>query len=190
MRKENFTAALAVLQELGAKIVEVNLDLLKYSIAIYYIIATAEASTNLAKFDGIRYGHRSKKAETLDEVYDFSRREGFGKEVKSRIILGTYVLSAGYQDAYTNKAQKVRALLIRSIKEAFAHCSLIAMPTSPFAAFPLHSIQDPLQMYYKIFTQLPLTCRLPSNRVPSGFNKEGKPSDSNFSALFCTTSKS
>jgi aspartyl-tRNA(Asn)/glutamyl-tRNA(Gln) amidotransferase subunit A len=97
--KEIFNKALDVLKGLGAEIVEVDLSILKYSLAVYYILATAEASTNLARFDGIRYGLRSQRAKTLDEVYDFSKEEGFGHEVKRRILLGTYVLSAGYQDA-------------------------------------------------------------------------------------------
>src|SRR6185312_442648 len=99
--------------------------------AVYYILATAEASTNLARFDGIRYGQRSTRARTLDEVYDFSKEEGFGPEVKRRIMLGTFVLSAGYQDAYYRKAQKVRTLILRSYNEAFTKCDLIATPVSP-----------------------------------------------------------
>jgi aspartyl-tRNA(Asn)/glutamyl-tRNA(Gln) amidotransferase subunit A len=104
--KKNFDAAVDTMKQLGAKIVDVNLDLIKHSISVYYILATAEASTNLARFDGIRYGVRAKEAKTLDEVYTFSRRNGFGEEVKRRIMLGTYVLSAGYQDAFYKKAQR------------------------------------------------------------------------------------
>ena len=131
-----FLKALDVLKSLGASMVDVDLSILKHSIATYYILATAEASTNLARFDGIRYGVRAPEAKTLDEVYDLSEKEeGFGPEVKRRILLGTYVLSAGYKDAYYKKAQKVRTLIIQQFREAFKACQLIAMPTSPFAAF-------------------------------------------------------
>lgn len=174
--KQLFEKSLTVLKKLGAEIVDVDLSTLKYSIAVYYIIATAEASTNLARFDGIRFGNRSPRAKTLDEVYDLSKEEGFGPEVKRRILLGTYVLSAGYQDAYYKKAQKVRALMIKQYNEAFKKCSLIAMPVSPFAAFEIGSIKDPLQMYLEdIYT---ISCNLvgvPAVSVPGGFTRDGKP---------------
>jgi aspartyl-tRNA(Asn)/glutamyl-tRNA(Gln) amidotransferase subunit A len=174
--KENFLCAIDTLKGLGANILDVDLDLLKYSVAIYYILATAEASTNLARFDGVRYGHRSSKATTLDDVYDFSRQEGFGKEVKNRIMLGTYVLSSGYQDAYYKKAQKVRMLMIERFKEVFSKCQLIAMPCSPFPTFPLGAIQDPLQMYLQdLYTICANLVGLPAISIPSGFNKEHKP---------------
>ncbi len=174
--KENFLASLEVLKKLGCEIVDVDLDILKTSIAVYYILATAEASTNLARFDGIRYGLRSAKAKTLDEIYDYSKQEGFGPEVKNRILLGTYVLSSGYQDAYYRHAQKVRTLIIRKFSEAFKQCIAIAMPVSPFPAFPLGSIQDPLQMYLQdIYTIAANLAGLPAISVPSGFSKEGKP---------------
>ncbi|MFI5335011.1 MAG: amidase family protein, partial [Chlamydiales bacterium] len=163
-------------ESLGAKIVDVDLDILKYSIAVYYILSTAEASTNLARFDGVRYGHRSARAKTLDEVYDLSKQEGFGPEVKNRILLGTFVLSSGYQDAYYKKAQKVRALIIQKLREAFALCDVIALPSSPFAAFPLGAIQEPLQMYLQdVYTICANLCGLPSISVPSGFTKDHKP---------------
>jgi aspartyl-tRNA(Asn)/glutamyl-tRNA(Gln) amidotransferase subunit A len=174
--KENFMQSIETLKELGASIVDVDLDLLKYSIAAYYILATAEASTNLARFDGIRYGKRSARAATLDEVYDFSKQEGFGPEVKKRILLGTYVLSSGFQDAFYKKAQKVRTLMIQKFKAAFEKCSIIAMPTSPFTAFPLGAIQDPLQMYLQdVFTIAANLAGLPSISVPSGFDHENHP---------------
>lgn len=174
--KENFLASIETLKSLDCEIIDVDLEILKTSIAVYYILATAEASTNLARFDGIRYGVRSSKAKTLDEVYDFSKQEGFGAEVKNRILLGTYVLSAGYQDAYYRQAQKVRTLIIRRFAEAFKHCSAIAMPVSPFPAFPLGSIHDPLQMYLQdIYTIAANLAGLPAISVPSGFNKDGKP---------------
>lgn len=174
--REKFDSAIETLKGLGAQIVDIDLSILKYSIAVYYILATAEASTNLARFDGIRYGVRSPRAKTLDEVYDFSKEEGFGPEVKRRIILGTYVLSAGYQDAYYKKAQKVRALIIKQYKEAFSKCDMVAMPVSPFAAFEIGAIQDPLQMYLEdIYTLSVNLAGLPAISVPNGFTKEGKP---------------
>lgn len=164
------------LKDLGAEIVEVDLDILKYSVAIYYILATAEASTNLARFDGIRYGLRSFRAKTLEELYDFSKEEGFGPEVKRRIMLGTYVLSAGYQDAFYRKAQKVRTLVIRSYQEAFKQCDLIASPVSPFAAFEIGSIKDPLQMYLEDIYAIGVNLAgLPAVSIPNQLTKDGKP---------------
>jgi aspartyl-tRNA(Asn)/glutamyl-tRNA(Gln) amidotransferase subunit A len=139
-------------------------------------VSTAEASTNLARFDGIRYGIRSQKAKNLDEIYDFSKQEGFGKEVKRRILLGTFVLSSGYQDAYYKKAQKVRTLLINKFKEIFKECDLIALPSSPSAAFEIGKIQNPLEMYLQdIYTVSANLAGLPSISVPSGFTKDQKP---------------
>lgn len=174
--KENFLQSMEVMKNLGFTLVDIDLSLLKYSIAVYYILATAEASTNLARFDGIRYGLRSDRARTLDEVYEYSKQEGFGKEVKNRILLGTYVLSSGYKDAYYKKAQQVRTLVIEQYKKAFRNCRYIAMPTSPFAAFPLGEIQDPLQMYLQdIYTIGANLAGLPAISIPSGFNQEHKP---------------
>jgi aspartyl-tRNA(Asn)/glutamyl-tRNA(Gln) amidotransferase subunit A len=174
--KANFLQSLGVFKNLKCEIVDIDLDILKTSVAVYYILATAEASTNLARFDGIRYGHRSSKAKTLEEVYDFSKQEGFGPEVKNRILLGTYVLSSGYQDAYYRHAQKVRTLMIRKFEAAYRKCSLIALPVSPFTAFPLGSIHDPLQMYLAdIYTIAANLAGVPAISVPSGFDKSGKP---------------
>lgn len=174
--KESFMSAIEVYKSLGATIVDVDLDIFKYSVATYYVLATAEASTNLARFDGVRYGNRSSRAATLDEVYDFSKQEGFGPEVKKRILLGTYVLSAGYQDAYYKKALKVRALMIQKLKAAFEKCAIIAMPTSPMTTFPLGGIQDPLQMYLQdIFTIAANLAGLPAISIPAGFSSEGLP---------------
>lgn len=174
--KANFYQSLETLKSLGASIVDIDLDILKTSISVYYIIATAEASTNLARFDGIRYGVRSTRAKTLEEVYDFSKQEGFGSEVKQRIMLGTYVLSSGYQDAFYKKAQKVRSLIIEQFKKAFSECHLICMPTSPFTAFELNAIQDPLQMYLQdIYTICGNLAGLPCISVPSGFCSSKKP---------------
>lgn len=175
MRK-NFDEALNVYKSLGAKIVPVDLDITKYSVAVYYILATAEASTNLARFDGIRYGHRSKAAKTLDEVYDLSRGEGFGSEVKRRILLGTYVLSAGFQSAYYTKAQQVRTLMIDAYEKAFETCDAILTPVATSAAFKAGAIQDPLQVYLQdIFTIPANLAGLPAISVPSGFDSRGMP---------------
>lgn len=174
--KENFDQAIEVFKKLGFNIVDISLELLKYSTAVYYILATAEASTNLARFDGIRYGIRSQRAKTLEEIYDYSKQEGFGPEVKNRILLGTYVLSSGYQDAYYRKAQKVRRLIIERFKQAFEQCNLIAMPCSPIPAFNLGSIQDPLQMYLQDIYTIPANLAgLPAISIPSGFSKEKLP---------------
>lgn len=174
--KSTFEAALEVYKKLGAELVDIDLQIFKYSLAVYYILATAEASTNLARFDGIRYGVRAARAKTLDEVYDYSKEDGFGKEVKRRILLGTYVLSAGYQDAYYKKAQKVRALIIKAYKDAFQKCDIIATPVSPFAAFKIGSIQDPLQMYLEDIYTIPVNLAgVPAISIPVGFSKDGKP---------------
>ncbi len=174
--KKHFEQSLEMLKSLGAELINVDLSILKYSIAVYYILATAEASTNLARFDGIRYGQRSAQAKTLDEVYEFSKEEGYGQEVKRRILLGTFVLSAGYQDAYYKKGQKVRTLIIERFKEAFKQCDLVVTPVSPIPAFEIGSIQDPLQMYLAdIYTIASNLAGLPAISVPSGFTADGKP---------------
>jgi aspartyl-tRNA(Asn)/glutamyl-tRNA(Gln) amidotransferase subunit A len=174
--KNLFLDALEVYKSLGVKIVEINLDLIKYSIPTYYILATAEASTNLARFDGIRYGIRSPEAKTLEEIYEYSRGLGFGPEVKQRILLGTYVLSAGYQDAYYKKAQKVRSLIIRDYKSAFESCDLIALPATPTTSFKLGSIQDPLKMYMQdIYTISANLAGVPALTLPIGFSASHLP---------------
>lgn len=174
--KANFMEALEVLKSLGCEIVPIDLNILKYSLATYYIIATAEASTNLARFDGIRYGIRSPRAETLEQVYDYSRTEGFGREVKKRIFLGTYVLSAGYQDDYYKQATRVRVKIIESFNVAFEKCAVIAIPVCPTAAFEKGTIQDPLQMYLQdIYTIGVNLARLPAISVPSGFSVQKRP---------------
>ena len=174
--KDLFLQSIKNLEKLGCKIVDVDLDILQYSLATYYIIATAEASTNLARFDGIRYGVRSKKAETLDQIYDYSRTEGFGSEVKKRIFLGTYVLSAGHQDAYYKKAMKVRLKIIDSFNKAFDGCDFIAAPVTPNFAFVKGAIRDPLEMYLQdIYTIGVNLAHLPAISIPCGFNSEDKP---------------
>ena len=158
-------------KELGAEIVEVSLPHSKYALASYYIIATAEASANLARFDGIRYGHRSQDSNNLHELYLNSRKEGFGAEVKRRILLGTFVLSSGYHDAYYLKAQKVRTLIREDFNNAFKKCDLILSPISPCPPFEAGTLLDPLQMYladiYTISVNLAGICGIsvPSNIV-------------------------
>lgn len=174
--RKNFDHSIEVMKSLGAKIVDVNLDVLKYSIAVYYILATAEASTNLARFDGIRYGIRSKEAKTLEEIYEQSRQKGFGREVKKRIMLGTYVLSAGYQDAFYKKALKVRTLIMDAFDEAFSKCDAVMMPVTTSGAFEKGAIQDPVEMYLQdIFTVPANLAGLPGISVPSGYDDRGMP---------------
>ncbi len=174
--RKNFDQSIEVLKSLGAKIIDVDLDVLKHSIAVYYILATAEASTNLARFDGIRYGVRAQNAKTLSDVYDISRDEGFGPEVKKRIMLGTYVLSAGYKDAYYRKAQKIRSMIKRAYEKAFDAVDAIVMPVSPITAFKLKEFQDPIEMYLQdIFTISANLAGIPALSIPSGFDENKKP---------------
>lgn len=174
--KNNFTQAIEALKRLGATIVPVNLDILKSAIAVYYIIAPAEASTNLARFDGIRYGHRSAEANTLEQIYELSRQEGFGKEVKRRILLGSYVLSSGFEHAYYEKAQKVRRKISNAFKEIFKTCACIATPCTTTTAFALGAFQDPLQMYLQDLFTIPANLAgLPGVCLPSGFSTQGLP---------------
>jgi aspartyl-tRNA(Asn)/glutamyl-tRNA(Gln) amidotransferase subunit A len=174
--KSSYDTFLETLKKKGAETVPINLPHNKYSVPVYYILAPAEASTNLARFDGIRYTKRSEAAKTLSEVYEFSRTEGFGPEVVNRILLGTYVLSAGYQDAYYRKAQKVRSLICQDYDTAFKQCDVIAFPTTPAPAFIHGSITDPLTMYQQdIFTISANMAGLPALSVPAGFTKDGLP---------------
>lgn len=174
--EKRFNEAIEVYESLGCEIVPVDLKMIKYSIPIYYIIATAEASTNLARFDGIRYTKRSKDANNLQEVYEKSRNEGFGAEVKQRILLGTYVLSAGYQDAYYRKAQRIRTMLIQDYKKAFENVDIIALPTAPTTTFELGAIQDPVAMYMQdVFTICANMAGIPALSIPAGFDSNNKP---------------
>jgi aspartyl-tRNA(Asn)/glutamyl-tRNA(Gln) amidotransferase subunit A len=172
-----FDAALDVMRANGAAIEEIALPHSAYAIPTYYLVATAEASSNLARYDGVRYGFRAQGSDTLDAMYDRTRDEGFGAEVKRRIMLGTYVLSAGYYDAFYLKAQQVRTLIRRDYEEAFARVDLVAMPTSPTAAFPLgERAADPLQMYLAdVFTVAANLTGLPAISVPCGFTPERLP---------------
>jgi aspartyl-tRNA(Asn)/glutamyl-tRNA(Gln) amidotransferase subunit A len=164
-------------RSLGAEIVDVELPYAKYGIAVYYIIATAEASSNLARFDGVRYGFRAEGSHSLREMYMRTREEGFGAEVKRRIMLGTYVLSSGYYDAYYSKAQKVRALVKADYEKAFASCDAILTPTSPTTAFRIgERSDDPLAMYLSdIYTVSANLAGVPAVSVPSGLSSEGLP---------------
>ena len=166
-----FDEALDVARSLGAAVLDVQLPYNAQAIPVYYIVATAEASSNLARYDGVRYGFRAPGARGLGEMYERSREGGFGREVKRRIILGTYVLSAGYYDAYYVKAQQVRTLIARDYDAAFTRVDVIAMPTSPTPAFPLgERTGDPVRMYLSdVFTVSANLAGLPAVTVPCGF---------------------
>ncbi len=174
--KQLFYKSIDHLKRIGVNVIELQMNMLKYSVAMYYILATAEASTNLSRFDGIGFSKRSNKATTLDEVYELSKHDGFGAEVRRRILLGTYVLSAGYQDAFYRKAQKVRRLMIQEFDKAFEQCEAIVMPTTAGPAFELGSIQDPLQMYLQdIYTINANLTGMPAISVPCGFAANSLP---------------
>jgi aspartyl-tRNA(Asn)/glutamyl-tRNA(Gln) amidotransferase subunit A len=175
--KENVEGAIRKLANGGAEIVEVSLPHMKYVIAVYYIIATAEASSNLARYDGVRYGFRAEEARTLAEMYRKTRDEGFGDEVKRRIMLGTFVLSSGYYDAYYEKAQRVRSMLANDFAEAFKKCDVIATPTAPTPAFKIgEKSNDPLAMYLSdIYTVTVNLAGVPAISVPCGQSSAGLP---------------
>ena len=176
--QECVAAAVSELEAAGAKVREVSLPHTRYGIAAYYLIANAEASSNLARYDGVRYGLRDAAAGDVNEMYEATRSQGFGAEVKRRILLGTYVLSAGYYEAYYRKAQQVRTLLRRDFAAAFEACDVIAMPTAPELAFPLgertlggESTSDPMRMYLNdVFTVSANLAGLPGVSVPCGFS--------------------
>jgi len=165
------------LKTAGCEVVRVSLPHTKYAIPTYYLVATAEASSNLARFDGVRYTHRSAEAKTLGEMYRRSRDEGFGMEVKRRIMLGTYALSAGYYDAYYLKAQKVRTLLAQDFEQAFQKCDAIVTPTTPTPAFKLgEKSDDPLEMYLNdIYTVTADLVGIPGISIPCGVTRENLP---------------
>ena len=175
--KKAVEAAIQKLGQLGCEIIPVSLPHTEYAIPTYYIVATAEASSNLARLDGVRYGYRTSDVRTLSEMYRRTRDHGFGAEVKRRIMLGTYALSAGYYDAYYLKAQKVRTLLVRDFEEAFKKVNAIVTPTSPTAAFKLgEKVDDPLSMYLAdIFTVTADLAGIPGISVPCGQTKESLP---------------
>lgn len=175
--KASLQKAIEKYKELGAIVEETSLDIAKYSLATYYIIACAEASSNLGRFDGIRYGYRSKNYETLRELFVNSRSEGFGPEVKRRIILGTYVLSSGYYDAYYKKAQKVRTLVKNEFAKAFEKYDVLLTPTSPVTAFKFgEKVDNPLEMYLAdICTVSVNIAGLPGISLPCGVDSDGMP---------------
>jgi len=174
--EKSVSDAIAVLKELGAEFKEISLPHTEYAVSVYYIVGCSEASSNLARFDGVQYGLR-EDSKSLIDMYNNSRAKGFGSEAKRRIILGTYALSSGYYDAYYLKAQKVRSLIKRDFDEAFKDCDLILTPTSPTPAFKINEkMQDPLQMYLSdIFTIPANLAGIPAISIPCGYSKTGLP---------------
>ena len=175
--KEKVGAAIALLKDLGAEIIDISLPHAEYAVPVYYLIATAEASSNLARFDGVRYGFRAEEATTLKAMYSRTRDEGFGAEVKRRIMLGTYALSAGYYDQFYGKAQKVRSLIDRDFRNAFEKCDVIATPTAPTPAFKLgEKSGDPLAVYLSdIYTITANLSGVPALSLPCGLSSSGLP---------------
>ncbi len=175
--KKAVESAIQTYKELGAEIVEISLPLLEHSIGVYYILATAEASSNLARFDGVKYGHRTENPKNLLEMYTKTRAEGFGDEVKRRIMLGTYALSAGYYDAYYKKAQQIRRLIKEDFDRAFEKVDILVSPTCPNTAFEIGSkISDPLSMYLTdIGTISANLAGIPGLSMPCGFDSDGMP---------------
>jgi aspartyl-tRNA(Asn)/glutamyl-tRNA(Gln) amidotransferase subunit A len=169
--------AISKFEKWGAEVKRVSLPHTEYAVAIYYIIATAEASSNLARYDGVKYGFRSKGYRELSEMYAQSRAKGFGQEVKRRIILGTYVLSAGYYEAYYRKASQVRTLMRKDFEEAFRQVDVIVAPTAPTPAFRIgEKTQNPLEMYLSDIYTIPVNLAgIPAISIPCGFNKKNLP---------------
>ena len=174
---ERVSDAVETIRSLGAKVRTISIPHLRFGVAAYYLVADAEASANLARYDGVRYGHRSDHAEDLKSLYRMSRTEGFGAEVKRRIMLGTYALSAGYYDQYYLKAQKVRTLLARDFERAFESVDAVVAPTSPTTAFALgERVRDPVSMYLSDVYTVPVNLAgIPALSVPCGFSASGLP---------------
>ena len=174
---EKVRESVAIFERLGATLVDVSLPNSAAGIPCYYVIAPAEASSNLSRFDGVRFGHRSQDAGELLDLYENSRAEGFGEEVKRRILIGTYALSAGYYDAYYLKAQKIRRVIAQDFATVFEQCDIIIGPTSPTTAFPIgEKTQDPVAMYLNdIFTYTVNLAGLPGLSIPCGFDTAGLP---------------
>lgn len=175
--KASTLAAAAALEKAGASLVDVSLPSVSHAVSVYYLVATAEASSNLARFDGVRYGVRKGGGGSLVDMYGTTRAAGFGPEVKRRILLGTYALSAGYYDAFYLKAQRVRTLIRRDYDAALANCDVVLTPTAPTPAFKLgEKTSDPLEMYLAdVFTLPPSLAGLPAIATPSGLTKSGLP---------------
>ena len=165
------------IKKADAEPVEISLPHTKYALPTYYIIAPAEASSNLARYDGVKYGHRAEGAQTLDDMYARTRAEGFGDEVKRRIMIGAYVLSAGYYDAYYIKAQKVRRLILNDFEKAYETVDAILTPTAPSAAFAIgENEDDPIKMYLNdVFTVTANLAGIPAMSVPAGLDANGLP---------------
>ena len=175
--KEAVQNALRKLESIGAELIDLSLPHTEYAVPVYYLIATAEASSNLARYDGVRYGFRAEEASSLKAMYNRTRDQGFGTEVKRRIMLGTYALSAGYYDQYYGKAQKVRSLVERDFRNAFSKCEVIATPTAPTPAFRLNEkTSDPLEMYLSdIYTITANLAGIPGLSLPCGVTSGGLP---------------
>jgi len=168
--------AIATLEKLGARTQPVSLPHTEYGLAAYYVIAPAEASSNLARYDGVKYGLRVPGARDLIDMYSKTRAAGFGTEVKRRVMLGTYALSAGYYDAYYGQAQKVRTLVRRDFQQAFERVDLIVAPTTPGVAFKMGEKEDPIQMYLNDIFTIPVNLAgLPGVSIPGGFTQTGLP---------------
>ncbi|MCE5299869.1 MAG: Asp-tRNA(Asn)/Glu-tRNA(Gln) amidotransferase subunit GatA [Spirochaetia bacterium] len=175
--KSKVMDAVRTLQDAGARVEEISMPHTEYALDVYYVVAPAEASSNLARFDGVQYGYRDTTADNMIDMYKKSRAKGFGRETKRRIMLGTYVLSSGYYDAYYKKAQKVRTLIKQDFDRAFANVDVILTPTSPTTAFKIgEKAADPLTMYLSdIFTIAPNMAGMPGISVPAGFDSKGLP---------------
>jgi aspartyl-tRNA(Asn)/glutamyl-tRNA(Gln) amidotransferase subunit A len=169
--------AVQIIEDLGAKKVGVSLPHTEYAVAVYYVIAPCEASSNLARYDGVKYGVRENDQNDLIQMYRRTRSRGFGAEVQRRIIIGTYCLSAGYYDAYYGKASQVRSLIIEDFNKAFEQCDVILCPVAPTPAFKIgEKVDDPLTMYLTdIFTLSANLAGIPGMSVPCGFSKQGMP---------------
>ncbi|MBA7577281.1 Glutamyl-tRNA(Gln) amidotransferase subunit A [subsurface metagenome] len=170
-------AALKMAEDMGASVEEISIPNLEYALNVYYIIAPSEASANLSRFDGVRYGFRDRSAQTLRSMYKKTRAQGFGEEVKRRIMIGTYCLSAGYYDAYYEKALKVRTLIINDFNKAFSKYDVLISPTSPTTAFKFgERTEDPLTMYLSDICTIPSNLAgLPAVSIPAGLSGEGLP---------------
>ena len=175
--KEAVLGAVKVYESLGAEVVYFDMPAIKYALPVYYIIACAEASSNLGRYDGIRYGYKAEHYNGTHDMMCRTRSEGFGDEVKRRILLGTYVLSAGYYDAYYKKAQNLRGAIVKAFDEAFSKCDFVLAPTVPMTAFEMgHAVSDPVETYLTDICTVPVNIAgLPAVSVPCGFNKNGMP---------------